>query len=231
MKFVLAIDTTSPYCSIAVLEGEKLISEYNFNSRFELSEVLTDRIDFVLSSLGLSLKNMNILGVSNGPGFFTGIRVALATLKGLFFGNEIPVVAVSSLYAAAAKIMQRGGTVVPVTDARREEVYTAAYTVNDGRLSEEVPPSLVRIDEIRPLLPFEGEIFFTGNGILAYPEQLKNMFPEAVFVQSSPYIAAETGLIALREFDQGNYLSGMSGVEPLYIRVPDAEKNHDHGSD
>ena len=231
MKRVLALDTTSTHCSIAVLEGEAVITEFNFFVSAELSEILVDRIDYAVSSSGTAISGIDVVGVTNGPGFFTGIRVGLSILKGILFRRDVPVVPVSSLQAAAAKVRADNAYIVPVIDARRGEIYCASYFVRDGVMSEVLPPALFRADEIGRQVRVNGSTYFTGNGLSAYSELIKEKFPGSALISGSPFLAAETGLIALKEYEAGNYLKSASELEPLYIRIPDAEKNHASGQD
>jgi len=90
MSLTLSIDTTSQYCSIAVMDREKLLTEYNFLSSGELSETLISSIDMVFKSLKIGVDDIGLIGVATGPGQFTGIRVGLATLKGVFFNKHRP---------------------------------------------------------------------------------------------------------------------------------------------
>ncbi|MEN8223314.1 MAG: tRNA (adenosine(37)-N6)-threonylcarbamoyltransferase complex dimerization subunit type 1 TsaB, partial [Acidobacteriota bacterium] len=105
MSLTLAIETTSRNCSIAVLEDKNVLLEHNFVSSGELSETLIPYIDNIFSSLNIGVEDIGLIGASVGPGLFTGIRVGLATLKGIFFNREVPVVPVVSLEAVALKML------------------------------------------------------------------------------------------------------------------------------
>ncbi len=225
MKFTLALDTTSNYCSITILKGEEILTEFNFISSEELSKTLVSYIDSVFLTLKINADDIGLIGVSVGPGFFTGIRVGLATLKGLFFGKPIPVVPVSSLEAAAAKLTYTGMTIIPILDARREEIYFASYKSKKNDLVRSIEPTLIKVGELKGELQNESNICFTGMGSLVYKDLLSEDFPGSIVVNRSPFISSEVGSIALTEFNAGNYKKGTGNIEPLYIRIPDAEKN------
>jgi len=231
MSLTFSIDTSSPNCSISVLDREKIMAEYNFISSAELSETLVSYIDHIFSSLKINIDDIGLIGVSTGPGLFTGIRVGLATLKGLFFNNPVPVVPVSSLEAIAAKLSHAGKTVVSILDARRGEVYYAAYSPGDEQLSRIIKPSLIKAEGLKEVLKEDKNIYFTGAGVSVCHDLLKEDFPESIIVKRSPFIASEIGHIALKEFESGNFIKGTDNLEPLYIRIPDAEKNFSAGKD
>lgn len=231
MSLIFSLDTTSPNSSIALLDGEKILAEYNFFSSGELSETLVSYIDSVFSSLKIGVGDIGLIGVSTGPGLFTGIRVGLATLKGIFFNRSVPVVPVSSLEAVAAKLAYTGDTIVPVLDARREEIYIASYQSSNEHLTCSVEPTLIKAEELKSVLKSEKNIYFTGAGIPVYSDLIMKDFPGSFVVSRSPFIAGEIGQIALLEFEAGNYLEGTDKLEPLYIRIPDAEKNFRKGKD
>ncbi len=225
MSLTFAIDTSSPECSISILKGNRVICESNFFSSGELSKTLVSNIDSVLLSLNIKPSDIDLIGVSIGPGLFTGIRVGLSTLKGIFFDMDIPVAPVNSLYAIGLKAKHESGMIVPVLDARRGEVYSGKYLSEDEFLREKIAPSLVKIEDLKSFLDYDGDICFTGNGVGVYGDFLQKNFSKCLIHERSRFIASEIGLIAVQEFKNGNYLNGVKGIEPLYIRIPDAEKN------
>ncbi len=231
MSLTLAIDTTSRNCSISVLEGKCTLAEYNFVSTGELSETLIPHIDNIFSSLKIGVEDIALIGASVGPGLFTGIRVGLATLKGIFFNKAVPVVPVVSLNAIAMKLLYTGMKVVPVIDARRGEIYTAAYQFNKDRILCINDPALINLEYLKKSLGSEEDICFTGPGISVHRENIIKEFPESLIAERSPFISYEVGIISIMENEEGKSLKGVSSLEPMYIRIPDAEKNFRSGKD
>ncbi|MCK4889408.1 MAG: tRNA (adenosine(37)-N6)-threonylcarbamoyltransferase complex dimerization subunit type 1 TsaB [Candidatus Aminicenantes bacterium] len=225
MSLTFSIDTSSPNCSIAVRDGERILAEYNFISSGELSETLVSYIDSIFSSLTIGADDIELVGASIGPGLFTGIRVGLATLKGIFFNNPVPVVPVSSLEAVAAKLFYTKKTVISILDARRGEVYYASYHAGDNQLKKIIAPALIKAEELKEVIKEDKGIYFTGAGVSVYHDLLTEDFPESIIVKRSPFIASEIGGVALTEYEAGNYIKGTDTLEPSYIRIPDAEKN------
>ncbi len=220
---LLCLDTTSRDASIAVLRDEEVLLEYNVTSAGDLAAMLAPSLDFLLRSLGLSVHDFDLFGAAVGPGLFTGIRVGLATLKGLNLAAARPVAAVSTLEALAFKSADSGPSIVPMIDARRGEVYLGGYGFDQGELRERIPPCLRRIKDAVPLLEPLGEIVFVGSGAENNAEQVRNLFPRGRLLYRSNFLASEVGRIALRHFRAGRCLVDLQDLRPFYIRKPDAE--------
>lgn len=229
MSFILSIDTSSHNSSISVLEDENILAEFNFTSSKDLSATLIPNIDFILGNLTLAISEIDIFGIASGPGFFTGIRVGLSTLKGLLFGRGAPIVPVSALKALSLKASSGQSEITPLIDARRNEVYTATYSFRDGEIEEKISPSLVPLSNLKNTLKGINEYVFTGSGSMVYKEHLLGSFNNCSIIERSSYLSSEIGIIALREYRKGNFITDLSKLIPLYIRKPDAEKNFQSG--
>jgi tRNA threonylcarbamoyladenosine biosynthesis protein TsaB len=134
---ILGIETATTICSVGIASGEKIIAELRFDIKNIHAEVLSESINQLLRLSGTDLKNIEAFAVSIGPGSFTGLRIGLATAKGLAFASGKPLVVVSTLQAQAAiqqcsvNIGQLespfGWSVIPVIKARAGEIYTARF--------------------------------------------------------------------------------------------------------
>ncbi|MCU0236178.1 MAG: tRNA (adenosine(37)-N6)-threonylcarbamoyltransferase complex dimerization subunit type 1 TsaB [Acidobacteria bacterium] len=232
---LLCFDTSSRDASIAVLRDEEVVLEYNFSSRAELSAMLIPSLEFLLRSLGLGVRQVDLFGVSVGPGLFTGIRVGLATLKGLDFPGGRPVVGVNALEALACKFADTRHTVVPMIDARKGETYLAAYRFDPpeagGGMVELLAPCLLRVADAVPLLEKFPDKVFVGSGAENHGELLRRDFPGARLLYRSNFLATEIGRIALERFRLGQYVTDLQQLHPLYIRKPDAESSRERTPD
>lgn len=139
---LLALETATRSLSVAVLRGGECVAEETATAGRSAAEVLLPAIDRLLDRAGLDPGGLGGFAISVGPGSFTGLRVGIATLKGLAFGSDIPVAAVSTLAALARGAPEGEGPVVALLDARRGEVYAAAFRARgaepDPRLPEGV---------------------------------------------------------------------------------------------
>jgi tRNA threonylcarbamoyladenosine biosynthesis protein TsaB len=220
---LLCFDTSSRDASIAVLSDEEIVLEYNFSSSGNLSAMLAPSLEFVLGALGMKAAEFDLFGVAVGPGLFTGIRVGLATLKGLDFAAGKPVVGVNTLEALASKFADASQTVVPMIDARRGEVYIGGFGFEAGEMREKFAPRLLRVEDSVPLLAPFRDLVFIGSGAENHADLVRRLFPGGRLLYRSNFLASEIGRIALRRFRAGRFLTELQQLLPVYIRRPDAE--------
>ena len=123
---ILAIDTAGKTAAVAVMRDDTLLYEMASNTGLTHSETLLPMVDTALKACGLTLAQLDLYAVTNGPGSFTGLRIGLAAVKGLAFPRETLCAPVSTLEALAAAHTGEG-TVLCALDARRAQVYSAAF--------------------------------------------------------------------------------------------------------
>ena len=129
----LAFESSAKAASAALCEDGRLISEVIQCSGLTHSRTLLPMAEDLLKNAGTGMKEIDCFAVAQGPGSFTGIRIGIATVKGLAWAAEKPCVGVSTLAAMAWNGVAAGGLVCAVMDARRSEVYNALFRIEDGR--------------------------------------------------------------------------------------------------
>lgn len=154
---LLCIDTAHGVASLGLVRGAALLAERLLESKRDHAERLIDEVQAVLESQHLRLQDCAALVVGVGPGSFIGVRIGLATVKGLAFGAALPVLAVSSS-AALALSRQQAGTVAVAVDAKKGQVYAAAYAVTLA------PPAVAELLAPQPLAPDQALAQFVGLG-------------------------------------------------------------------
>lgn len=141
----LALETSAKACSVALMEGDTLLAQTMQNAGFTHSRTLMPMLDALLKGAGCTIQDVDKIAVAIGPGSFTGLRIGLATAKGLAFAADKPLVGVSSLLAMAHQAMvfvgSNGDIICPVMDARRGQVYNALFESNGT--------TLIRIEQDR----------------------------------------------------------------------------------
>ncbi len=220
---ILALDTSSRYASIAVLSDDRIQLEYNFSSEDNLSSLLIPSVQFLLKSLRLKLDDIDVFGIGIGPGLFTGIRIGLATLKGMFFDKRKPFVPVVTLQALAFKVGDSVRSVIPLIDAKRNEVYMGCYRFSGGELLEEMEPVLLGMDRLRERIRQCADRIFVGSGAENCRDWLKCNFPDGKLFYRSHFLASEIGKITFQQFQKKNYQLDSQKLLPYYLRKPDAE--------
>ena len=161
---ILAVDSSSKTASAALFEDRRLTAQFSVKTETH-SAVLLPMIEDMLKAAKTSVRDMDLLAVTVGPGSFTGVRIGVSLVKGLAFADRTPCVGVSTLEAMAHPFGGTEGLAVPVIDARRGTVFTALFrTKADGsvtRLTEDAQMSLGELMTV--LAGYDDRIYFTGD--------------------------------------------------------------------
>ena len=159
---ILGIDTAGRTMSVALLENDTLLCEQTLATGLTHSETLLPMIDTALRACSLTVNDLDVLGATNGPGSFTGLRIGLSVIKGLAQPRQIPCVGVSTM-AALAYGVNGAGTVIAAQDARRGQVYWAAFDLADHtRLT---PDAAAPVTELQNFVKTcKKPLFFVGDG-------------------------------------------------------------------
>jgi len=219
---LLTLDTSTTACSVALTVNEQLIAEYMLNLSGRQSTRIMEAVDTVLRHAGVTIKELDGFGVALGPGSFTGLRVGLATVKGLALASGKPVAGFSSLAMLAMNLPFSAVPVCPLFDARKKEVYAGLYRWDDGPVP--VFPDCV----LPPALFLErltGPVVFVGEGAVAYRDLIIRRLGEkaqfAPFPNHQPS-AARGAFLAARAFARGETIP-LRSLAPGYIRLSEAE--------
>lgn len=218
---ILVIDTSGPVCGAAVMDEEKVYSEFTAQNKNTHSASLMPMIESTLNAAGKTMQDLDAIAAVTGPGSFTGVRIGVATAKGLAHGAGLPCVPVDALEALSVSAGDFDGIVCPIQDARAGQVYGAAFRKGE-RLAGNAPMKLEEyLDAVEPL----GERFlFIGDGMPVHREAIAARLEDrAVFAPAfrSFLRPSAAGWIAVRKGEQTDYL----GLQETYLRPPNAQKN------
>jgi len=224
---VLAVNSATKVASVAVVNEEEVVGEFFLNTAKTHSERLMPLIDELLKYSDLTLDDIDGFTIAIGPGSFTGLRIGLATVKGLAFFTGKPVVGVSTLDGLAKNLPQAPGLICPVIYARKGEVYTAIY-VNAAsgleRISDYMalsPEKLVsllsRLDTGKITLLGDGTEMFTGD-------MRKTLGPGLALAPAEHRLprASTIGFLGLERLKRGDK-DDLDRLTPYYIRASAAE--------
>ncbi len=220
VPLILALETATSLLSVALLRGEELIEECRAATG-PAAETLLPCIDRLLSKAGFDQGEIDAFAVSIGPGSFTGLRVGTATAKGLAFGTDRPIAAVSTLRALAERAVPSRATLVPMLDARRGEVYAAAYAGGAGGepvLAEGVYTPAELCGKLKaPLL-------LVGDGVAVAGAVLREQLGAVEWLESpeGDPSAGCVGKLGARILARGDARSAADLV-PSYLRRAEAE--------
>ncbi len=219
---LLALSTSTPHASVAVLCGRQLLSITSHDDLKGHAEKLFDRIDEALQKAGLSKSDLHAIACDIGPGSFTGVRVGTASAKGMAYSLGLPLFAVMSLKAMAAASFGEGRAAPPdvvlaALDAKKSELFAAAF---DASLDMVLEPCHVARSRMGTLL---NEERFAGRRLCIVGEPAEPLpSANAVYFAEPPFPSAYwIGRVALDAYESGQRPDAFS-AEPLYVRPPDA---------
>lgn len=213
----LGINTTTRDCSVALLVDDKEFIAREYNERGH-EGVILGLMDKLLHESGVTKNELELLAFGQGPGAFTGIRVATATVQGLAFGLKLPVVPVSDLLNISYQHFLSTGQkkIIACVDARMDEVYAAGIEWSDSGFSYFMDETLLKPENLKIDSP--DEVVGIGNGFEVFPDLIESL---KIKVEESNFELVPTGLAAAQlsrmEFLKGNTVEAGDAL-PVYLR-------------
>ncbi|MHC1720510.1 MAG: tRNA (adenosine(37)-N6)-threonylcarbamoyltransferase complex dimerization subunit type 1 TsaB [Clostridiaceae bacterium] len=226
---ILGIDTATESATCAVMDDDKLLGEIVFNYKKQHSVILMEMIDSLLKNLKLDINDMDGFAVSEGPGSFTGLRIGAAAIKGLSQGTNKPFAGVSTLDSLAYNLAYTPGTICPVMDALRGNVYTALYEFEEETLIRKSDYLVIPIEELILLISEKGgPACFVGDGTLLYKEILESSIPDIKFAPLHLNVAKASSLTELgMKKLKNNEADNLKTFAPFYLRKSQAEREYE----
>jgi tRNA threonylcarbamoyladenosine biosynthesis protein TsaB len=239
---ILGIDTAIPEASVALIENGEIIVEAvqgrvgcsDFHASGQAignhAEIILPLIQSILDKSQLTVENLAAVGLSIGPGSFTGLRIGLATVKGLAYGSDLQLVGISTLHAHAARVNDFDGIIGSMLDARKGEVYVALFRRRGKTLARLTADAVLSIQSAIELLQIsqrDAELphLLIGDGAKAHQRQLTAAMGEALRISADgDYVsaAAHVALLAGERMVSGS-VDDVGALAPVYLRVSEAE--------
>ncbi len=223
---ILAFETSAKAASVALLEGEKLLGESYQNTGLTHSQTLLSMAEDLIKNCGYTPNQIQAVAVAAGPGSFTGVRIGVAAAKGFAWGAELPCCGVSTLEAMALNLGVHKGFVLPVMDARRNQVYTALFHAENGKLTRKTEDRAISLEELKEEIKKLSEtVFLVGDGSILCYNTLKEEVPNLVCPPEHRLHqrAAGVGLAAARMIAAGDTCDA-GALSPNYLRLSQAER-------
>lgn len=244
--YVLALDSATLAAGAAVITPEKLVAERFIQNKLTHSETLLPLISQTLADAGITPPDLGGIAVTAGPGSFTGLRIGLATARGLAQVLNCPLVGVPTLDALANNLPASGSLVCPILDARKQQVYTALYQAGDaagpGGLRDTAGPdrtarsgTMIRLTDYQALsIPALLElleayaplpVIFLGDGAPVYGRQLCDALGSRARLAPQPQNWLRAGVVAALGLERllAGENDGWASLNPMYIRASEAE--------
>ena len=209
---LLAIDTATETCSVALLIDDRMVERATDTQRGHADLVLP-MVDAVLAEAALTLRQLDGLAYGRGPGAFTGVRIAVGVAQGLAYGAQLATVGVSDLAAVAQQFATPGARILVCMDARMNEVYWGRFEATPSGLV--APTSAERVDRPEAVDPGAATVF-AGTGFGAYPHLLAGRAPVAVHAAARPH-ARDIARLAVEELRAGRG-QPPERAQPVYLR-------------
>lgn len=159
---LLSLDSSAVTASVALTDGDRVIKSEFVNSGLTHSETLLPMVKRVMGDNEFS--SLDAVAITAGPGSFTGVRIGVATVKGIAFAGNIPCYGVSTLEAIAYNFVDENCIVCAVMDARRMQFYNAIFKVENGTVSRLTPDRAISIDDLREELKQYDSVIIAGDG-------------------------------------------------------------------
>lgn len=221
----LAIDTSNLVMGVSVVGDGIVLGEVITNLKKNHSIRLMPAIADLLKEVNVTPKELERIVVANGPGSYTGVRIGATTAKSMAWALNIPIVAISSLEVLAQNGRYFNGVVCPFFDARRGQVFTGLYGVEDGEFKNIRPDKMVILEEwLTELSKLNQSILFLSNDFLIHEETIREHLGEqAVFANRSELNPrpSELALLGLKR----EPIVDVHQLVPEYLRLAEAEAN------
>lgn len=223
---ILAVDTSSQAGSCAIWIDGILLGEFFVHLAQTHSQTMMPMVESLLQITGYKPDQMDFFAVSTGPGSFTGLRIGISSIKGMAMAADRPCLAVSTLEALAENMAMFHGMVIPVMDARRQQVYTASFEAKGGKIIRKTADGALPVQAVRAqIIAAESQpVVLVGDGA----EMCKAEMADLAYVSVAPQPlshqrASSVAVVAARLAQQGRSDSAES-LAPAYLRLPQAER-------
>lgn len=218
---LLAIECSAVTASCAVTEDGAVLAYAYTGVKLTHSQTLLPMVRDMLRNAGILLEDIGAFAVAAGPGSFTGVRIGVATVKGLAVARDVPCIPVSSLEAAAQNM--RGlpftGFILAAMDARCGQVYTALFFCESGIIRRVTPDDVKRMKEL--VLPEAATTLLVGDGAALCYAALSDKMPELMLAPAHLRMQNAVGVALVADVKNA---VAPEALLPLYLRAPQAER-------
>ena len=227
---ILGIDSSGLVASVAIVEDDRLVAEYNLQYKITHSQTLLPMLEEIRNRIHLDMQTIDAIAVAAGPGSFTGLRIGAATVKGLGLALGKPIIPVPTLEGMAYNCYGTDLLVCPIMDARRNQVYTGLYSFEKEdriRMKSVMEQTAVGFDELAAKLNDLGrEVLFLGDGVPVFAEAMKELLRIPYYfapAHMNRQRAASVAALGKEKFEQGIFEDAADHA-PEYLRLSQAER-------
>ena len=221
---LLSLESSAVAASVCVTEDEKLIAQSFQNCGLTHSRTLLPMVESLLQSIGMSLSQIDGYAIAYGPGSFTGVRIGVATVKGLAQATDKKCMGVSSLEAMARALGPRPEIICAAMDARRHQVYNALFQWQDGQFVRLTPDRAISLADLAEELLSLGQSYvLVGDGANLCYNTWKEQIPNLSLAAPNLRYQSAYGVAAAALAGSGKWVEARA-LLPFYLRAPQAER-------
>lgn len=223
---ILAVDTTASPVSAALLTDGFLTGEFFLNTKTTHSQTLMPLVETLLKTTNTEIKDIDVFAVNAGPGSFTGVRIGVASIKGMSMPLDKKCASVSTLESMAYCLPYDDGIVCAVMDARCNQVYNALFSLDGGKVTRLTNDRALSVDELgTELAQYSRKIYLVGDGAeLCYKSYSENLRTVILTPQNLLYQRAYGTAKVAERLANENKLCTSDALMPIYLRLPQAER-------
>lgn len=221
---ILAIETATEACSAALDINNNCIQRFEIAPR-QHTQLILPMIDELLREADIKINDLDAIAFGQGPGAFTGVRIAIGVIQGLAFAHDLPVIPVSTLAALAQHFANEHQCIASAIDARMQEIYWGLYKKDDSGIMQTIIEEQV-CSPTEASIPGEGVWFGVGTGWNTYSEELQSKFTNNFLGFNGDILPSATDIITLAKpaYIEGKAVS-VETATPVYLRNNVANKN------
>ena len=224
---IVAIDTSGPTASCAVMRDGEIIHSVFLNQGLTHSETIMPTLDEAMTSAQIDCSQVDAFVAVAGPGSFTGVRIGVCAVKGLAHAHNTPCASVDALEALAMNVIGFDGIACPILDARRGQVYCAAFDVRGELPVRVLPDQALELNEYLAQLPEDRRLIFVGDGLRVHADAITNVLGDRAVIAAANLrnLRADAACV-LAMAHQDQWMEARKLV-PIYQRAPQAERERD----
>lgn len=223
---ILSIDSSTPVAGIAVSDDKTLLGEVLINTKNTHSEKLMPMVAQLLDDLQINVQQVESVAVTCGPGSFTGLRIGMATAKGIVQGGNKKLIAIPTLDCLAQNLLHYSGIICPIMNAQKKQVYTAIYRSGESNLERLSDYQAIEADKLaEQLLALNEIVWFVGDGVEAFSDVFLQKLGDKCRFAAGNTVLPRAGALAMLAADRAlqQQFDDLYQAELIYIRKSEAE--------
>jgi len=224
---VLAIDTSGPVAGCAVLKDGKIVHQVAMNHGLTHSETIMPAVDAALEGAGLGCGDVDVFAAVAGPGSFTGVRIGVCAVKGLAHAVGKPCVAVHALEALAMNFYGFDGLCCPILDARRGQVYCAAFDMAGGMPRRALADAALPLGDFLAILPGNRRLVFVGDGVPVHAKTVRDILGDRAMIAPPNLRDLRADAACLLAAARPEAWVPAAQLQPIYLRAPQAVRERE----